>query len=96
MVQKLVLAGIVAAGLCLFSPKIRHNIGRFIDQLAAEELRKTQLEGQRQEAERRAARVAEIFDRIKLPDSSQSTTPLVVSLQVPVNNRGKALLPSFE
>ena len=63
MSQKLVIAGLAALGLVVFSPKVRHNLVYFLEQLADAQ----RLKAQRIETERRAALLSEAVDRIQLP-----------------------------
>ena len=68
MGQKLLFAGLAALGLVLFSPKVRHNLGYFLEQLVVAQRQKAQ----RIETERRAALISEAIDQIQLPLLSQA------------------------
>jgi len=57
MSQGLVMAGLAAAALYLLSPDLRRSVNGFLEQLATEERRKSQL----LEAERRAAIISDVF-----------------------------------
>jgi hypothetical protein len=57
MSQGLVIAGLAAAALYLLSPDLRRSVNGFLEQLATEERRKSQL----LEAERRAAIISDAF-----------------------------------
>ena len=72
MSQKLVIAGLAALGLVVFSPKVRHNLGYFLKQLADAQ----RLKAQRIEAERRDASMSEALERIQLPPIIQSMPTL--------------------
>ena len=78
MSQKLVIVGLAVLGLVVFSPKIRHNLAYFLEQLAAEQRKKAQ----RIETERRAALESESINQIQLPHISPPDPALSGSLML--------------
>lgn len=72
MSQKLVIAGLAALGLVVFSPKVRQSLGDLLKQLADAQ----RLKAQRIEAERRANFISKAIERIQLPPISQSVPVL--------------------
>ena len=71
-------------GLVLFSPKVRHHLGFFLEQLVVAERKKAQ----RIETERRASLISEAIDQIQLPPNSQA------ELALPSASAGQLVLPA--
>ena len=84
MSQKLLFVGLAALGLVLLSPKVRHNLGYFLEQLVVAE----RMKAQRIESERRAALASEVIDQIQLPPKSQPEPA------PPAASTGQAVLPA--
>ena len=84
MSQKLLFVGLAALGLVLLSPKVRHNLGYFLEQLVVAE----RMKAQRIETERRAALKSEAIDQIQLPPNSQA------ELALPSASSGQLVLPA--
>lgn len=74
MVSKWAVAGALALGLFIVSPKARQHLGNFLDEMAKEKRRREILE----ETERRKAALDEIFARLQTsltPSAPPVTTP---------------------
>ena len=90
--QKFVIAGLAALGLVIFSPKVRHNLWYFLEQLAeAQRLKAQSVEAERIEAERRATLISEAIERIQLPTISESVPVLPPS---PAASPERSALPA--